>query len=102
METAHYHWYHWEADLLDVATLTSAGLLPSYVTAEAHNISNEVRARGLFSPDLKRRALAVVAEVRKLDASLKEIRRKEQEEYDNQPDIPDSKSDVGLDCDSFE
>lgn len=102
METIDYHWYLWEADLLDVATLTSAGLLPSYVTAEAHNISNEVRAQGLFSPALKRRALAVVAEVSKYDASLKEIRRKEQEEYDNQPGAPDTKSDAGLDCDSFE
>lgn len=89
MDTVNYHWYCWEADLVDVSTLESHGLLPSYVSKEAHAITEEIKAQGLFSPALKRRALAVVAEVRKFDESLKEIRRKEQEEYENQPDIPD-------------
>lgn len=93
-----YNWYFREADLLDITTLERHGLLPTYVSREAEDISIAVREGGVFTPELKQRALAVVAEVRKYDTALKGIRLKEQEEYENQPDIPDVKQTDDTNC----
>lgn len=99
MDESNYNWYYWEADLLDVDALAHAKILPQAVIDEAEAISNETRLSGRFSVPLKKRALAVVAEVHKHEAALKAIRAKEQEEYDNQPELPDEPRIRGMSVD---
>lgn len=100
MDESNYNWYYWEADLLDVDALAHAKILPQAVIDEAEAISNETRLSGVFSVPLKKRALAVVAEVHKYEAELKAIRDKEQEDYQSIPDEIDDR--LCGDSDSFE
>lgn len=74
------HWFLWEALSLEIQDMANKGIIPGAILAEASEINQITRETGVFSDELRERAIGLAGDIEPFYRQWMEAVDKEQQE----------------------